>query len=831
MPFVQRYSDVKKGAIIFAGNTLGLSKAANSNSPGTEGSIGAFTSLNTSLQVGNFPAGTTLDYTLNGSRAQLSLPAGSSVLYAELVWGGLYRSTVNNISNLINNPVVFSTPLSANVQIAPDAATSQDFVITVDNVTVGFYVRSANVTSLVAAALSGAYSVQRVPALIEAIDSRTSQTNHAGWTLAVVYENQTLDLRNLTLWSGGNVVSPSTGSTTVTVTNFLTPGVLPITGKVFVSAQEGDAVLTGDRMLFGQTVATLGTLSGPNNPAGNFFASQINDQNGLLDTTGTFGTRNANAAAGTNTVACRQGWDTTAVDVSATLAPAQTSAVIRFTSDGDLYVPNALGLQIDSKGADLAVLKTADKTFASVGDEITYSVKIANSGEVSALNVAVNDFLPPETSLVDGSVFLDGSPYAGGLPVSIAEIAAGGSSEVVFTVKVNSLPAQNPMLNTARADYQFFPFAGYQASGFADSNQTSVAIIRENTQALKSVDKNFAVAGDVLNYTAQITNAGSVPMVNLFFKDPIPDGTAFVDGSVLINGISFPTYNPENGFFAVNLTPQESATILFQVRVNQGDNSEMIIPNQFNVTFDYVLPDGSTLAASVDSNIVTTEILTYSIPKVKSSDKTFLQEGETARQTVTITNNSQAALYNLFFKDTLSQGASYVAGSVAVNGVSQPSYDLVAGFPLPDLAVGQAVAVSYTIRANDPMTVSPVTNFATLAYTVNDPARGPVNFSEDTNTISLPVVSNRITVVKSVDKTVAAKGDNLHYTSVITNTGTLNKINLVFTDQIPLGTTFVAGSVRINGVSYPAYNPQNGFALPDIAPGAAVNVEFDVTVN
>ncbi len=243
------------------------------------------------------------------------------------------------------------------------------------------------------------------------------------------------------------------------------------------------------------------------------------------------------------------------------------------------------------------------------------------------------------------------------------------------------------------------------------------------------------------------------------------------------------------------------------------------------------MPDGSTLAASVDSNIVTTEILTYSIPKVKSSDKTFLQEGETARQTVTITNNSQVALYNLFFKDTLSQGASYVAGSVAVNGVSQPSYDLVAGFPLPDLAVGQAISVSYTIRANDPMTVSPVTNFATLAYTVNDPARGPVNFSEDTNTISLPVVSNRITVVKSVDKTVAAKGDNLHYTSVITNTGTLNKINLVFTDQIPVGTTFVAGSVRINGVSYPSYNPQNGFALPDIAPGAAVNVEFDVTVN
>lgn len=87
MPFIQRYSDVKKGGIIFCGNTLGLSKAADQNAPGTEGWIGAFTSLDTSLQVGAFPAGTTLDYTLNGSLSNLALPAGATVLYAELIWG------------------------------------------------------------------------------------------------------------------------------------------------------------------------------------------------------------------------------------------------------------------------------------------------------------------------------------------------------------------------------------------------------------------------------------------------------------------------------------------------------------------------------------------------------------------------------------------------------------------------------------------------------------------------------------------------------------------------------------------------------------------------
>lgn len=257
----------------------------------------------------------------------------------------------------------------------------------------------------------------------------------------------------------------------------------------------------------------------------------------------------------------------------------------------------------------------------------------------------------------------------------------------------------------------------------------------------------------------------------------------------------------------------------------------MLIPNQSNVVFNYVLPDGQTIATEADSNIVNTEILTYSVPKVKSADKTFMQEGETAQHTVVITNNSQTKLFNLVFKDSMSGGATYVAGSVTVNGVSQPAYDPAAGFPLPDLNAGQAVTVGYTIKANNPITQTPVTNFATLNYTVDDPVRGDVNFSENTNTVSIQIISNRISVVKSVDKAYAVKGDNLHYTTVITNTGSLLKSDLVFTDPIPAGTTFVAGSVKINDTPYPAYNPQTGFDLPDLPVGASVTIEFDVKVN
>ena len=129
------------------------------------------------------------------------------------------------------------------------------------------------------------------------------------------------------------------------------------------------------------------------------------------------------------------------------------------------------------------------------------------------------------------------------------------------------------------------------------------------------------------------------------------------------------------------------------------------------------------------------------------------------------------------------------------------------------------------------MTQTPVTDFATLNYSVNDPARGTVSFSENTNTVSIDIISNRLSVVKSVDKEYAVVGDNLHYTTVITNTGTLLKSDLVFTDPIPAGTTFVAGSVKINGMTYATHNPAMGFGLPDLAVGESVTVEFDVKVD
>lgn len=113
MPIIERYSAIKNGGIVFTGNTLGLSKAANAG-------LARRVRLHRCLhQPGYFPSSVYFprrdDARLYQKRFRRRFKSsrGSTVLYAELVWGGLFRSSANNISALLDNPVEFITPSAA----------------------------------------------------------------------------------------------------------------------------------------------------------------------------------------------------------------------------------------------------------------------------------------------------------------------------------------------------------------------------------------------------------------------------------------------------------------------------------------------------------------------------------------------------------------------------------------------------------------------------------------------------------------------------------------------------------------------------------------------
>ena len=69
------------------------------------------------------------------------------------------------------------------------------------------------------------------------------------------------------------------------------------------------------------------------------------------------------------------------------------------------------------------------------------------------------------------------------------------------------------------------------------SNIVNTAVQSGNFEVVKSVNTDVATVGDVLVYTIEVINAGSVPATNVFFQDSIPQGTLFIENSVFVNGI------------------------------------------------------------------------------------------------------------------------------------------------------------------------------------------------------------------------------------------------------------------------------------------------------
>lgn len=84
---------------------------------------------------------------------------------------------------------------------------------------------------------------------------------------------------------------------------------------------------------------------------------------------------------------------------------------------------------------------------------------------------------------------------------------------------------------------------------------------------------------------------------------------------------------------------------------------------------------------------------------------------------------------------------------------------------------------------------------------------------------------------KSADVTNALPGQTLTYTITITNSGNVTIEDLLAIDAVPIDTTFVAGSVTINGINQPNENPENGITLGNLAPNEFVIITFQVTIS
>ncbi|MGL6106928.1 beta strand repeat-containing protein, partial [Romboutsia sp.] len=109
---------------------------------------------------------------------------------------------------------------------------------------------------------------------------------------------------------------------------------------------------------------------------------------------------------------------------------------------------------------DGGLVKTVDKLFADLGDTITYTIALKNTGNVNADSVVLYDTIPKGTIFIADSVTVDFIIVPGVSPqngVSIGSIAPTQVVTVSYQVVVNSItiPTPDPIPNYADVAYSF----------------------------------------------------------------------------------------------------------------------------------------------------------------------------------------------------------------------------------------------------------------------------------------------------------------------------------------------------------------------------------------
>lgn len=252
------------------------------------------------------------------------------------------------------------------------------------------------------------------------------------------------------------------------------------------------------------------------------------------------------------------------------------------------------------------------------------------------------------------------------------------------------------------------------------------------------------------------------------------------------------------------------------------------ITNKSTISSKYTMPDSTTHTYNAESNVSTSEYMTDSFLKVRSSSTASVVPSQKIRQTLVLTNNSDYDIENIKITDTIGTGANFEYGSLTIDSQAKPELDPTMGFNLETtlLKNGGNVTIAYDITIDNPISVNQFSTISVVSYEVNE-----MTFTEQSNTVLTTVVNEKITIEKSANVLAVVSGQKITFTNVITNEGNMTNTNIMFYDPIPEGTSFVQGSVKINNVSQDSYDPQIGFALDDLGAGQTTTVTFDVLVN
>ncbi|MFK0403008.1 GEVED domain-containing protein [Microbacterium sp. NPDC090225] len=378
------------------------------------------------------------------------------------------------------------------------------------------------------------------------------------------------------------------------------------------------------------------------------------------------------------------------------------SVTVNAAGDGDGILTNAVvpgdgGTCIgDCSTEDALQAYTASKTSSAagtvtVGDAVTYTVTITNTGAVDYTDDVPASFTDDLSAVLDDASYNDdastGATVTGNTLSWSGALPSGASIEITYSVTVLAAGTGDGVLTNAVVPTG--PGGGCDPEGECST-----------TDALRSftVDKSASGTvigrGQVLTYTIVVTNTGAAAFtadapatVTDDLSGVLDDATYNGDAS---NGA---TYAAPILSWSLAIPVEESVTLTYSVTVDDELTGDLELVN-------VVTPGAGGECLEEGSCITDTPVMGYVVAKVVDTTSTAL--GEVVTYTIAIENTGAADYTDATpasFTDDLSEvldDATY--NGDATNGAIYAAPVLSWSGPL---AVGEVVTVTYSVTVND----------------------------------------------------------------------------------------------------------------------------------
>lgn len=419
--------------------------------------------------------------------------------------------------------------------------------------------------------------------------------------------------------------------------------------------------------------------------------------------------------------------------------------------------------------ADLVTTKSGPAT-AALGTDVTYTITTTNVGPSTATDVVVRDDLPAGLSFVSAS---NGATAAGQTVTwpTVATLAPGASLTYTVTARTTATGALVNIASSTGTTPDPVP-ANNDGSAPASRVTTTVAALADVVTT--KTGPATATAGADITYTLTVTNAGPSPATDVVVTDTLATGLTFVSatagGTLAGTVVSWPAIP--------SLAAGASSTFSVTVRAAQGGSYTDIAASTSTT------PDptpGNNNGSAPGARVTTTVAASTDLAITKTGPATATA-GTDITYTLAVTNNGPSTATGVVITDTLPAGATFVAasggGTLAGTVVTWPT--------IGTLAPGGTASVTITLRAADGGTLL---NVAAVTGAEADPV--PAN-NRATATTTVNAAAD-LAVVKTGPATATA-GANVAFTIAVTNNGPSAAVNVVVTDTVPTGATFVSAS-------------------------------------